>query len=65
MSDASPPSLGPLKPRIVVIGVGGGGGNAINNMIASGLEGPRSSALPLHIVSGRQNVHSAHNLQQL
>ncbi len=28
-----------LKPRIVVIGVGGAGGNAINNMIASGLEG--------------------------
>ncbi len=28
-----------LKPRIVVIGVGGAGGNAINNMIASGLTG--------------------------
>ena len=28
-----------LKPRIVVIGVGGGGGNAVNNMLASGLEG--------------------------
>jgi len=28
-----------LKPRIVVIGVGGAGGNAVNNMIASGLEG--------------------------
>ncbi len=28
-----------LKPRIVVIGVGGAGGNAINNMIASGLAG--------------------------
>jgi len=27
-----------LKPRITVIGVGGAGGNAINNMIASGLE---------------------------
>ncbi len=24
-----------LKPRIAVIGVGGGGGNAINNMLAS------------------------------
>jgi len=28
-----------LKPRIVVIGVGGAGGNAVNNMIAAGLEG--------------------------
>jgi cell division protein FtsZ len=33
------PKLTELKPRIVVIGVGGAGGNAINNMIASGLEG--------------------------
>jgi len=28
-----------IKPRIVVIGVGGAGGNAVNNMITSGLEG--------------------------
>ncbi|MGE0850431.1 MAG: cell division protein FtsZ [Hyphomicrobiaceae bacterium] len=28
-----------MKPRIVVIGVGGAGGNAINNMISSGLAG--------------------------
>ena len=28
-----------LKPRIVVMGVGGAGGNAVNNMIRSGLEG--------------------------
>ena len=28
-----------LKPRITVIGVGGAGGNAINNMIESQLEG--------------------------
>ncbi|MCF6220119.1 MAG: cell division protein FtsZ [Robiginitomaculum sp.] len=28
-----------LKPRIVVIGVGGAGGNAVNNMIDSGLGG--------------------------
>lgn len=28
-----------LKPRISVIGVGGGGGNAVNNMIAQNLEG--------------------------
>ncbi len=28
-----------LKPRIVVIGVGGAGGNAVNNMITAGLDG--------------------------
>lgn len=28
-----------LKPRIAVIGVGGAGGNAVNNMITSGLDG--------------------------
>lgn len=28
-----------LKPRITVIGVGGAGGNAVNNMITAGLEG--------------------------
>ncbi len=28
-----------LKPRIVVFGVGGAGGNAVNNMIDAGLEG--------------------------
>ena len=41
MSDAQAPQFAPLKPRIVVIGVGGGGGNAVNNMLAAGLEGPR------------------------
>ena len=33
------PKLTDLTPRITVIGVGGAGGNAINNMIASGLDG--------------------------
>lgn len=28
-----------LRPRIIVMGVGGAGGNAVNNMIASGLHG--------------------------
>ena len=28
-----------MKARIVVFGVGGAGGNAVNNMIVSGLEG--------------------------
>ncbi|MGA9826418.1 MAG: cell division protein FtsZ, partial [Methylocystis sp.] len=33
------PELRELKPRIIVCGVGGGGCNAVNNMIASGLSG--------------------------
>src|ERR1700738_1263017 len=33
------PQLKELKPRIVVCGVGGAGGNAVNNMIVSGLTG--------------------------
>lgn len=33
------PDLLNTKPRIVVIGVGGAGGNAVNNMVAAGLEG--------------------------
>ena len=34
-----PPQVDELKPRIAVIGVGGAGGNAIANMIASRVEG--------------------------
>jgi cell division protein FtsZ len=33
------PQLKELKPHIMVCGVGGAGGNAVNNMIASGLSG--------------------------
>ncbi len=33
------PQTKELKPRIVVFGVGGAGGNAVNNMIEAGLEG--------------------------
>src|SRR5271166_3204934 len=33
------PQLRELKPRIMVCGVGGAGGNAVNNMIVSGLSG--------------------------
>lgn len=33
------PEIIELKPRITVIGVGGGGGNAVNNMITQGLDG--------------------------
>ena len=34
-----PPTDDELRPRITVIGVGGAGGNAVNNMIRSNLEG--------------------------
>ena len=33
------PKVTDLKPRITVVGVGGAGGNAVNNMIAAGLAG--------------------------
>ena len=33
------PKVTDLKPRITVMGVGGAGGNAVNNMIAAGLQG--------------------------
>ena len=33
------PEKAELRPRITVLGVGGAGGNAVNNMIASKLEG--------------------------
>ena len=33
------PDIKELKPRITVFGVGGAGGNAVNNMINSGLDG--------------------------
>ena len=35
----NPPEIRELKPRILVLGVGGAGGNAINEMIDSGVEG--------------------------
>ena len=38
ISLSAPPAT-ELKPRIVVFGVGGAGGNAVNNMIEAGLEG--------------------------
>ena len=39
MSQYSAPSMHDLRPRIVVFGVGGAGGNAVNNMIDAGLQG--------------------------
>jgi Cell division GTPase len=37
--DFKPQSLDEAKPRITVFGVGGAGGNAVNNMINGKLEG--------------------------
>jgi cell division protein FtsZ len=39
MSQYSAPTVHDLKPRIVVFGVGGAGGNAVNNMIDARLQG--------------------------
>ena len=33
------PDIRELRPRITVFGVGGAGGNAVNNMITAGLDG--------------------------
>ena len=40
----APPPESQLKPRIVVVGVGGAGSNAVNNMIASNLKALNSSS---------------------
>lgn len=39
MTTVKKPEISEMRPKITVIGVGGGGGNAVNNMIAEGLEG--------------------------
>ena len=39
MNTATRPAISEMRPKITVIGVGGGGGNAVNNMIAEGLQG--------------------------
>jgi cell division protein FtsZ len=39
MSNLKIPDVRQLKPRITVFGVGGAGGNAVNNMINAGLQG--------------------------
>jgi cell division GTPase FtsZ len=33
-----------MKTRIIVFGIGGAGGNAVNNMIAAGLQASTSSS---------------------
>jgi cell division protein FtsZ len=39
MSTSKKTEISEMRPKLTVIGVGGGGGNAVNNMIAEGLEG--------------------------
>ncbi len=39
MTEFKKPIITEMRPKITVIGVGGGGGNAINNMIAENLQG--------------------------
>ncbi|RVD40975.1 cell division protein FtsZ, partial [Mesorhizobium sp. M8A.F.Ca.ET.023.02.2.1] len=39
MAEFKKPEISEMRPKITVIGVGGGGGNAINNMIVEQLQG--------------------------
>ncbi|OQM73777.1 cell division protein FtsZ [Manganibacter manganicus] len=39
MNEKAKPEISEMRPKITVIGVGGGGGNAVNNMIAEQLQG--------------------------
>ena len=58
-----------LKPRITVIGVGGAGGNAVNNMIQSGLEGvefvvANSDAQALSLSKSERRIQMGINVTQ-
>jgi len=63
------PKVTDLKPRIAVIGVGGAGGNAINNMIAAGLSGvnfivANTDAQALSASSAEQRIQLGVNLTE-
>jgi len=58
-----------MKPRIVVIGVGGAGGNAVNNMIAAGLAGAdfmvaNTDAQALEASSAEKRIQLGSNLTE-
>ena len=58
-----------MKPRIAVIGVGGAGGNAVNNMIAAGLSGAEfivanTDAQALEVSSAEHRVQLGSNLTE-
>jgi cell division protein FtsZ len=63
------PKVTDLKPRITVIGVGGAGGNAVNNMIASGLIGvdyivANTDAQALQCSSAERRIQLGANLTE-
>ncbi|MEL6374051.1 MAG: cell division protein FtsZ [Pseudomonadota bacterium] len=63
------PKLTDLKPRITVMGVGGAGGNAINNMITLGLDGvefvaANTDAQALNASSAEQRLQLGINLTE-
>ena len=63
------PKVTDLKPRITVVGVGGAGGNAINNMIAAGLQGvnfvvANTDAQALSVSSADNRVQLGTNLTE-
>ena len=49
-----------MKPRIAVVGVGGAGGNAINNMIAAGLTGAQFMVANTDELGTGQEIGRAH-----
>ena len=49
-----------LKPRILVIGVGGAGGNAINAMIEAGMQGVEFVAVNTKSVNNEKLSHLQH-----
>lgn len=58
-----------MKPRIVVIGVGGAGGNAVNNMISAGLSGAEfmvanTDAQALEASSAEKRIQLGSNLTE-
>ena len=60
------PDIRELKPRITVFGVGGAGGNAVNNMITAGLLGcdfvvANTDAQALTLVEGRAHHPDGHS----
>ena len=58
--------IGELKPRITIFGVGGAGGNAVNNMINAGLQGvnfvvANTDAQALAVTRAQHITASAHD----
>ncbi|MHA1164803.1 MAG: cell division protein FtsZ, partial [Alphaproteobacteria bacterium] len=63
------PDMTELKPRITVFGVGGAGGNAVNNMINSGLEGVQfvvanTDAQALEMSSAERRIQMGANITE-